>query len=252
MSGRMYFTCGAVALTLCVCADVSVITAVGPVEGWWAGGSNSSNKTMNVLSTLTDQSGSYSGFTGIDHVVSANDSVVYGSIATENPVTGVEALTDNRLDTGIMGAAANVEYGLGESVSSNHVLALIWNATSTTDGTTSRWYDQPGSIEAFSNTGIQVGGPVNLTDVGGSHFGTANLTGASELNKRGLFGVTVDMADFGGTTADIAYVRMTGTPDMDDVDMMYVGTAAVPEPATLGLVALFGGAVLCIRRIFMV
>ncbi|QBG46720.1 PEP-CTERM sorting domain-containing protein [Verrucomicrobia bacterium S94] len=253
MSKRMYFACGAVALALGVCADVSVITAVNPAEGWWSNGVNSSNKTMGASATITDAGGTYSGFTGISSVAgSIGGNILHGSIATDNPGTAAEALTDNRLDTGVGNPSDNTQFWLGETVSSRHLLAFIWTGTRTDNGSTSSWYDQPASITAFDSSGSQVGSTVSVPDVGGEHFGRVNLGGYTALNDRGIFGVTVDIADFGGTASEIAYVSIAGTPRTDTTDMMYVGTAAVPEPATLGLIALSGGAVLCIRRTFMI
>lgn len=253
MISRLCFTCGAVALALSVSADVAVITSVNPAEGWWSGGANSSNKTMGISATLSDAAGTYSGFTGISSVSgSIGANILHGSIATDNPGTAAEALTDNRLDTGLGNPSDNTQFWLGETVSSSHLLAFVWTATRTGDGTTSSWYDQPSSIAAFDSSGSQVGSTVSVPDVGGQHFGSMNLGGYTALNGRGIFGVTVDIADFGGTASEIAYVSIVGTPRTNATDMMYIGTAAVPEPATLGLVALSGGAVLFIRRRFMV
>ncbi len=94
--------------------------------------------------------------------------------------------------------------------------------------------------------------------------GTGSITGAASLNNR-------DPSDFSGETSG-DYIIGTFTADAATQSFETYGTSdggatwtnssraqlnglqirAIPEPATLGLVAAFGGAVLFIRRRFMI
>ncbi|WP_372795816.1 PEP-CTERM sorting domain-containing protein [Pontiella sp.] len=66
------------------------------------------------------------------------------------------------------------------------------------------------------------------------------------------FGQTTTLPTWdGGTYSELAYVKVTGETAAAGGFFDNLTIEAIPEPATLGMVAVFGGAVLFVRRRFM-
>lgn len=116
------------------------------------------------------------------------------------------------------------------------------------------FWSRPGphnnSVSAFS--------AVFSTD---STFGNGDDSSAFDFTPDNLGAVQQDLA-LGTTVTGVQYVRISITDNYFDAGNAAVGgdrlaftefqVNAIPEPATLGLVAVFGGAVLVIRRKLMI
>ena len=101
----------------------------------------------------------------------------------------------------------------------------------------SQTYESGISIEAFSSYNAWTGIPVDTTDsiTANNKFGAGHSTFSTSMT---------------GTDLTSAYtLTLDGTNAAAIAGMTFV---AVPEPATIGLISMFGGSLLVIRRIFSI
>lgn len=135
-------------------------------------------------------------------------------------------LTDNRFDTGLMNVPDDTEFHFGEVLSDFHVITVLYNASSS-----ETYYDQPQSITAYSSAGVQIGNSILIPDFSTSSFDSWTLSrpNSTTLTDRGMYGFTVSVLGFGGVSSDIAYVKMSSTPNAHAVDIHYVGSAPADD-----------------------
>jgi hypothetical protein len=195
---------------------------------------------------------------------------------------------DNRLDTGTHGGAYWTTFGWQNSSDSNVTLtdsatdvALPWivNVTgiegdspnsvgpaghifTTSDAATDGVWNRPSNafyitLSGLDATGVEKydlslwGNRSNSDDAGV----TWEVVGASTVSNTVLQGNTTGVttpSDFAAVQADgsgIITINMYLPNPADDLSIVSaMSIEAIPEPATLGLVALFGGGILFIRR----
>ncbi len=238
--------CGA--MTTGADAAILVMTGYDTTPAFLASGTEA-----HVLTSITDASGTYTdlSFTVTDDANNSN--ILYG-VNGAAPASGNEALSDNRVDTGKLSVGQFTLFDLTESVVGSDKLFIIFNAGTTV------FFQGPGQIVAEDSQGNALGSVVvnennssNDTVLVGDVITTADLArvGSSTLLGRPMYGVTVDIADFGvSDPSTIAAFRIAGeiTPNgtVDSFDINVVGIAA-PEPASAGLL-ITGLSGLCLRR----
>ncbi|MEM6885811.1 MAG: DNRLRE domain-containing protein [Verrucomicrobiota bacterium] len=190
-----------------------------------ANGANSgatwNKRTGSKISvSVTTASGTVTDFTSIASVsgIIGADYVYYGAIPSSSNIV----LIDDRVDTGLLNVADDLKYHFAETLSADHILAVVYNAN------TGSYYTQPATLTAYDSSGAQVGSPISIPDISASYYTTLNLarpTVGSELAGRGIYGFTLPVADFGGNPADIAYVTQSAGTHANSVDMHYIGSA---------------------------
>ncbi|MEI6892648.1 MAG: PEP-CTERM sorting domain-containing protein [Pontiella sp.] len=75
-------------------------------------------------------------------------------------------------------------------------------------------------------------------------------TGAVAGSYYGVYTINFDI-ETAGESLNIAYNMLTNGGNISNVSLTAITLAAIPEPATLGLFAAFGGGILFIRRRFL-
>jgi hypothetical protein len=100
------------------------------------------------------------------------------------------------------------------------------------------------------------GSSAELDATKAAHFDiTVTSTGWSVYNLKQdgtTFGQTTTLDTYdGGTYSDLAYVKLTGESSSAGGYLDNLTIQAIPEPASLGLIAMVGGGLLVIRRRFM-
>ncbi len=212
---------------------------------------------------------------GVQHVEAA-DSVATGWSANLTTSTRgsrhVAAAQSGTLDAGATGPV--VDPGLGDVSGLQANVANVGTATTTFTFVNNSgadvdlsyfYYDYKKTSQDTGTSDTTDWGTIDLIAVSGV-TGTAN---GSTLNSRAVGtgnywsqGVDVDLSglsvDAGATATFSMVVTWDGTTAPDDptwhkaVTYDNFAVTAIPEPATLGLVAAFGGAVLFIRRKFII
>ncbi len=192
---------------------------------------NVSGVTLNgaapaaVTSNILDFAMTYSGL-DLDGDSTANDSVTF-TLRFSGSAT--QRAFDQGIDTG---------FGTLNGVT----LSMLSVSGTTTDNGDTIVFD------GFTGGAIGVGGNGDLDR-------TATINGnpvAVNSPNTGVFQFITDSVDFGSPTATIVYDNSGGTFGSIVARNHDLQFSTVPEPATIGLVAAFGGAVLFIRRRFMI
>ena len=224
-----------------------------------------SNSVATTLSTYTVGANTYnvsqtaSSVSGLGADLTTTWQVWGQNAASAGSVSN--GLVDARLDTGVLGSAAidNARYHFSTALTGTENVFVFMNAGNAAD--------EINTITAYDSSGTMVGSSISLnTDLelgSGAWDGSAlavgqmdmsrfrDSTGAGgDLNNRNILGFSVDLSEFGGDASTITSIQMDGVAA--NVDYTLIGIGVIPEPGTLGLVAAFGGAVLFIRRRFMI
>ncbi|MDF1811585.1 MAG: Ig-like domain-containing protein, partial [Verrucomicrobiales bacterium] len=189
------------------------ITAVTTAEGFVSGEGGS-----QTMISFTDAGGTYTDLsfvTGTSANVPGNASILHGT-GTTAPASGLEAITDDRLDTAILNPLETVNYEFGANLRNTDKIFVIQNDAGAS------------SIQAVDNLGNLIGSPVSVTGARGS-IGTfdylRNDGAAAPLPDRALGGFAVEVADLGVSDAStIAGVRLSGSGG----DYNLIGFASLP------------------------
>jgi len=197
-------------------------------------------------------------FTGRGLVPALGDATDAFQNATITGGSAVHGVTPDPVDMFTSGSPVNFEDVLFADLTGQWVPSVEFSIASPI---------QLGNLKILLNNDGGAGPVYGRTTVGVWVFAssTPGVFGASELIAEFLYsgdyssltggdhGMEVSI-DF--TTAPVAeYYRVAfyaGDPDVGARVIEIDGYEAIPEPATLGLVALFGGGVLWIRRTFMI
>lgn len=207
--------------------------------------------TYNVSQTASSVSGLGADLTGTWQVWGQNSTMVSVS----------NSLVDTYLDTGVLGSTAidDARYHFSTALTGTENVFVFMNAGGQAD--------EINTITAYDSGGTMVGSAISLNTAGelgaGAWDGAAlavdqmNLsrfrasdTNSAALNNRNILGFSVNLSEFGGDASTITAIQMDGVAA--NVDYHLVGVGVIPEPATLGLIGVFGGAMLFIRRRFMI
>lgn len=174
------------------------------------------------LATVTTSAGTVDGFSTVTCELSASATDYLYVDGGSDPGAATDVLSDQRIDTGVLNLGDSTEFHFNEVLSVSHVIAIIYDASS------GIYYDQPGSVSAYDQDGLQVGTSVAIPDLEASSFTSLSLarpSNGSTLAGRGIFGCVVPVADFGGDAESIAMIRLDSTPQANETDVHYVGSA---------------------------
>lgn len=235
-----------------------------------SGGSTGSTAitTNATLTSFVAGGTAYNSFIGIGVNDPTSPERLWGTDLSD-PGSDTAVISDLDLATGALNNGTDAVYDLtGQTLTSGTTIFMFGNGN--------------GGVTVDSETGNATGSggttpfaTVTFVDGTGSTLGTVaqdfffqdpgvnsvrapnlmsfNLTrgNGGTLNGRTVSGAIFSLADITFTTGgigDIAGFKISsGSSDIQDV-----GIAMIPEPATLGLIAVFGGAVLFVRRRFMI
>lgn len=186
-----------------------------------------------------------------------------------DPGSSSAAVSDLNLGTGSLNNGTDAVYDLtGQTLATSTTIFMFGNGNgsvtvdSETGNATGSGGTTPFSTVTFLDAADGVLGTVPqdffFQDPGVNTVRAPNLLSfdytrgnGNALNNRTVSGAIFTLADItftSGGIGDIAGFRIaSASSDINDV-----GIAAIPEPATLGLITAFGGAILFIRRRFMI
>ena len=232
-----------------------------------AGGTGSTAITTNATLTSFAAGGTtYSSFIGIGVADPTPAARIWGTDLSD-PGSDTAAVSDLDLATGTLNNGTDAVYDLsGQTLTSGTTIFMFGNGNGGVavdgngDAINSGGTTPPGTVtflDAAAGVLGSVSGDFFFQDPGINSVRAPNLLSfnfarsGNNLNGRTVSGAIFTLADITFTTGgigDIAGFRISSA----NTDIQDVGIAAIPEPATLGIMAVFGGAVLFIRRRFMI
>ncbi|ADE53855.1 hypothetical protein [Coraliomargarita akajimensis] len=195
-----------------------------------------------ALDSYTAGGVTYSSITSISGYSAAPSTTTVWNSGSTAPTDVLAAYTDNRVDTGSLGATASVTYNFANAFSAGDQIVVFFNAGAATS------FQSTATIEAVDGTGTTVGSIVDLSSlVYGTDVGTAlgsytmSRNNGGDLAGRLIGGFSVDVSEFGGNIADITGIKMVGGAadfaNANSMDYTFIGQAAVPEVSSFAAIA---------------
>ncbi len=200
--------------------NVVAITDIATVEGYNIAGNNVGSQT---LTSFTDAGGTYTDLkfaTSLSQAAPGGGSILHGD-GTAAPASGTDAMTDSRIDTGVLNPNSATVYQFSDSLTATDKIFVFVNNTS----------DLPLTIQAHDGSGL-IGSQVSIAGTVGA-LGTFNFERNDgplpNLNNRTFGGFAIEVADLGVTDpSTIQGIRFTGNSQQD---FNLIGFASVPADA---------------------
>ena len=154
------------------------------------------------------------------------------------PTDGAAALNDVYVTTNIFGLPNDIDFSLNTTVNvgDGQIFYLVEHLGNDTV-----------TVEPMNSGGVIAGWSLTLAP---ADYAAITTTAEYDYNTQGnpLAGTTFDLSDFSGGTGTLTGVTGLRIDGGDALDPAQLGVAAVPEPATMSLLAIGGLALLRRRR----
>lgn len=265
---RKITSCLTVAAIIAAVQSASATYITQVVTG--GGSTGTTDITGNATITSFVAGGTtYNSLIGIGVTDPTDPERIWGNTLSD-PLTDDVTVSDLDLATGTLNNGTDAVYNLtGQTLMASTTIFMFGNGnggvavdSETGNATGSGGTTPPGTVTFVNAAGDALGTVAEdfwFQDPGVNTVRAPNLlsfdftrsSNGAALENRTVSGAIFTLADITFTTGgigDIAGFKISSK----DTDIQDVGIAAIPEPATLGIVAAFGGAVLFIRRRFLI